>query len=165
LDYADSGFWVCGEGFSGRSWFEFSLADEGEGGVANVDEGLRRLSGTDAAGVFLEGDIADVEEPIFDLPMGAGQRQKVLGAHLLFGDRGYRVDDLPGAKDFRLAGAFDPHDPHEAGPIAVEIGRQFAAHGDAADFDASMRLVDILGAHQIRRIDGLCALARLAGEP
>lgn len=141
------------------------MTDEIEGGVADMGEGLGSLSGTDAAGVFLEGDVADVEEPVFDLPMGAGQRQKVVGAHQFLGDRGYGVDDLPGAEDFRLAPAFDPHDPQEAWPMALQVGRQFVAHGDTADFDAPVRLVDILGARQIRRIDAPPILARPAGEP
>jgi hypothetical protein len=53
------------------SRFEFSFADKGEPGVPDLSERLRGLAGADAAGVFPEGNVAQVEELVFDQPVGA----------------------------------------------------------------------------------------------
>lgn len=159
------GFWVCGEGFSCGSWFEFAFFDQVEGRVSNVGESLRGLAGADPAGVFLEGDVAHVKQAIFDLPVIARQFQQPGGVHFprRYGSDG--VDDLPGAQRFCLAGSFDPHDLRQAGPVLIEIGGQFGANRDAPDFNAAMPGIGMLKPDEIGRIDPLEALAGLAGEP
>lgn len=74
------------------------MADEGEGAVAQLGEGLGSIAGADAAGVLGEGAVADAEEPIFDLPVVAGKRQQAGGVHPLGRQAGDGVDDLARAQ-------------------------------------------------------------------
>ena len=130
-----------------------------------MGECLGRCAGADAAGVFPEGHIPDVEEAVFYLPMIAGQAQHGFGVHLAKRDGGDGVDDLAGAVRFQLAPAFNPHDLSDVWPVLVEAGRQFAAHGNGADLDAPVSLAGFLKPGEIRRVDPRQPLPGLAGKP
>lgn len=122
------------------------------------------VAGADAAGVLCEGSVADAEEPVFDLPMSAREREHLVGVECIRFKRGDGVDDLARAAILEFAQPLDAHDLARPRPIAVEA-RGNGPHRYSARLDAAVALLHRPGAAHVLGIDALNALAGAAGQP
>ncbi len=71
--------------------------------IAAGRQGLGRGTGADGGAVLVEGDVADVMEPILDLPMAALVAEQGGGIGAVGGEAGDEVGDLDGGRATRGA--------------------------------------------------------------
>ena len=128
-----------------------------------MGEGLGCGAGSDPAEVFGKGAVADPEEAVLDLPMGSGQVEKAARVEGGFGERGDGVDDLALAERAGLAPPLDASHACGPRPDPVEPARD-GADGDAAGLDATVRLLDGVGAAQVGRVDAAVRLTGVGGQ-
>src|SRR3954464_5881791 len=76
---------VFGEGFEALDGLAAGASDDGEHGVAQRGQNLRRRAGAGAALVLAAGDVANVMQPILDGPVVAREGQQAGGVGLLSG--------------------------------------------------------------------------------
>lgn len=90
---------VAGRG--GYSGAGVVVADQADGEVAQGGHDPGQVSGADLGSVFIEGDIADVVDPVFDVPVAADDGGEQSGGGLAEAEAGDRVDDwtVPGLVD------------------------------------------------------------------
>src|SRR5947209_14745404 len=76
---------VFGEVFECFDGLAAGASDDGEHGVAQRGQNLRRRAGAGSALVLAAGDVADVVQPILNAPMVAREGQQAGGVGLLSG--------------------------------------------------------------------------------
>src|SRR3954453_6295911 len=79
------GLAVFGEVFESFDGLAAGASDDGEHGVAQRGQNLRRRAGAGAALVLAAGDVANVMQPILDAPVVAREGQQAGGVGLLSG--------------------------------------------------------------------------------
>ena len=131
-------------------WLEAETSDDGEGGIANCGECLGGIVGTDSTGVFMESDVADIVQFVFDAPMATVQFQEPFGSGFLATQAGDGMDNLNAFLVLADATPGDAADLGEAGPL-VEIFGQAGAAFQPAKFEPAMSLVKALVALDVRR--------------
>ena len=142
-DLPDCGFRVCGECFSGWSWRHVPGFYLGHGCVADKGEGLWGIAGPDAAKVFPEGDIADMQAAVCDASVVSGQCQQGGCIRSLGWQRGEGIDQLIAEEAFWFAPSFDADDLFDAGPEQIQPGWKRGAHGHHYGCNTSVSLVII----------------------
>jgi hypothetical protein len=75
-----------------------------------MSESCGGIAGSDAALILGEGSVADPEQPVLDLPMGASEFEQAGGGDCLGRDRRNGVDELTRAAVLQLAQALDAYD-------------------------------------------------------
>jgi hypothetical protein len=124
---------------------------EGEGGVAEGGEDLRRMTGMSACLVFSTCHIADVVQAVLDPPVRTRQREQLSGTRLLRGETGDRVDGLNG-----FLAAHDPFPADAAnlrhpGPERRQMRAQRGGGFDLAGLDPALAFLDRLSPPEVRR--------------
>lgn len=149
LDCCDGGASILGarhaHGWDGKG----EKIGDGQHGVAQYGHGLRQGSGSDCAGVFVQEDIAPPMQAVFDAPVLAREGEQGLRGGVGAVQTGDGVDGFVRDLAFDLADPLDAADLCHGRPI--ESGDDLAADGDAAALDASVPLLDALGALTVRR--------------
>jgi len=109
-----------------------------------VSQGCHDLSAASFAygrAVFIEGNIADIMEAVFDRPLAAAQTEESGGVSFLRGQAGEAIDGFGAVflgDDF---GGY-PLDAEDLGGIGKgEIIRQFGAGPDVADFQSAVGFI------------------------
>lgn len=109
----DLGFGAIGEGAQCLGdQAEAETSRDGDGGIAQDHHHAGTVLGTDLGSVFIEGDVADVVQAVFDAPVATIEREEALGGGLAFVETGDTVDDfrcLFSGFDFQ-SGSFDLED-------------------------------------------------------
>jgi len=135
------------EAFDGT---ETQASDERENGVAKGSKGLGGVGRGGAAGVLAAGHVADVMQAVLDAPVVARQLQQAGGVGLVTRQAGDGIDGLDALLVADRAAAFEAADLPQSRPggeMAVEARRAL----QAPNLDATMALVDRLGAVEVRR--------------
>ncbi len=114
-------------------------SEQGNRGITQGREGLRGMSLTDSAGIFLQRHVADVMGAVFDAPMAAPPGQQFPRASDRSWNAGDRVLDLRRPFPVAARGTDQTADLLEAGPI--EMAGQSRAGFQATVFQSAMSLV------------------------
>jgi hypothetical protein len=96
-------------------------AEQPDRQVAQGGYDLGAGGGADVAGVFGEGDVADLVER-FDLPVGAGQGTELLRAGVVSGLAAERVDEFGARVAAGQVGGVPLHDDDLLGMREVQVG-------------------------------------------
>ncbi len=131
-------------------WLEAETPDDGEGGIANCGECLGSVVGTGPASVFMESDVADIVQFVFDAPMAAVQFQEPFCSCFLAAQAGDGMDHLNAFLALADATPGDTADLGETGPL-VEILGQAGAAFEPAKFEPAVSLVEALVALDVKR--------------
>ncbi len=122
--------------------------DERDGHVGDGRQVLGDVLCVGPAAILVEGEIADIVEPVLDLPVGPDMIGDLPGAGLSGGQRGQAVDgfgaDLAGLDLFTIAFDAEGLAPAIQGTEAVPCLVGEIDHRTAALFDAAMLLVDVV---------------------
>lgn len=73
---------------------DVAAAEEGDGEIAAGGKGLGGGAGADLGAIFIERDIPNVVDLVFDAPMAAGDSEQVFSAGLIGGQAGDGMGDL-----------------------------------------------------------------------
>jgi len=116
--------------------------EQADGEVAQGGHDLRSAASADLRAVFVEGDVTNEVDAVFDLPVTPDILQQVCGRGLLLGEAGHPVDHLM-ATWFcsQVEGdTLDAEDLFQVGEVEVAV--QLGAGPDPAGFDPAMTLVE-----------------------
>lgn len=123
--------------------------EQPEHGVSQGCEGLGRIFGANAAGVFGERGVPDPVEGVLDAPVPTAEFEELMAGRALARQAGDCVDDFLGLPAGQLARAADTAELGHTGP--VEVGGKFAGGGQFPLLDAAVSLFDASRGREIRR--------------
>jgi hypothetical protein len=115
---------------------------QGDCQIAQRSHDLSAVCFADAAAVFIEGNIADIMEAVFDRPVAAAQTEQAGGVGFVGWETGDAVDGFGAVllSDDLGGVALDGEDLGGIGKS--EIASQFGTGPDVADFESSMSFID-----------------------